>query len=257
MLTQFRSPQLLMVSGIGPEETLKGLKIPVISHLRGVGQNLAVNSAIRNVLFRESYLSFQDQPFFGANFRVNVTTQSQLSSNGTFVSEAIKEYLENQSGPLTTSVSNYLGQIQRSPLSSNVMMIREKLTCIARPVFRMGKDSGEISASVQSEHSERSCQVPHRLAGDPIRSHPRRWSSHKRQRKLHVDLRLPPDNHFPRQRDDQFHRYERQPHRQSQLAGNRNRSATRSRGIQACARNCSGNRHRRGPRVCPRPYCPD
>lgn len=42
MLTQFRSPQLLMVSGIGPEETLKGLKIPVVSHLRGVGQNLAV-----------------------------------------------------------------------------------------------------------------------------------------------------------------------------------------------------------------------
>ncbi|XP_034230846.1 glucose dehydrogenase [FAD, quinone]-like isoform X2 [Thrips palmi] len=34
------SPQLLMVSGIGPQEQLKKAKIPVISHLPGVGQNL-------------------------------------------------------------------------------------------------------------------------------------------------------------------------------------------------------------------------
>ncbi|KAL5316151.1 hypothetical protein ACEPPN_017029 [Leptodophora sp. 'Broadleaf-Isolate-01'] len=35
----FRSPQLLMVSGIGTQDTLKSLNIPVIVNLPGVGQN--------------------------------------------------------------------------------------------------------------------------------------------------------------------------------------------------------------------------
>lgn len=37
-----RSPQLLMVSGIGPQETLQDLGIPVLSNLPGVGQNMWV-----------------------------------------------------------------------------------------------------------------------------------------------------------------------------------------------------------------------
>lgn len=37
-----RSPQLLMVSGIGPANTLRGLGIPVVSDLAGVGQNMEV-----------------------------------------------------------------------------------------------------------------------------------------------------------------------------------------------------------------------
>lgn len=36
----FQSPQLLMVSGVGPRDTLEGLNIPVISELPGVGQNM-------------------------------------------------------------------------------------------------------------------------------------------------------------------------------------------------------------------------
>lgn len=40
---QFRSPQLLMVSGIGPKETLEALDIPVIADLAGVGQNMWVS----------------------------------------------------------------------------------------------------------------------------------------------------------------------------------------------------------------------
>ena len=36
----FQSPQLLMVSGIGPKETLSKYGIPVIADLPGVGQNL-------------------------------------------------------------------------------------------------------------------------------------------------------------------------------------------------------------------------
>ena len=40
---QFKSPQLLMVSGIGPAPTLANLNIPVISDLSGVGQNMWVS----------------------------------------------------------------------------------------------------------------------------------------------------------------------------------------------------------------------
>ena len=35
-----QSPQLLMLSGVGPRETLQKLNIPVVTHLPGVGQNL-------------------------------------------------------------------------------------------------------------------------------------------------------------------------------------------------------------------------
>ena len=38
----FRSPQLLMVSGIGPRETLEGLDTKVLADLNGVGQNMWV-----------------------------------------------------------------------------------------------------------------------------------------------------------------------------------------------------------------------
>ena len=100
-----------MVSGIGPEETLKRLGITVLSPLAGVGKNLIVPlypDPARN----DEILTFsKDQPFFGPTYRVNVTgTQSQLIVNSTFLLQAIESYLRNQSGPLTTSVSNYLGK---------------------------------------------------------------------------------------------------------------------------------------------------
>ena len=43
-VTQFKSPQLLMVSGIGPAETLQKQGVQVLSDLSGVGQNLWVSS---------------------------------------------------------------------------------------------------------------------------------------------------------------------------------------------------------------------
>ena len=39
----FQSPQMLMVSGIGPKETLDSLSIPILSELPGVGQNMWVS----------------------------------------------------------------------------------------------------------------------------------------------------------------------------------------------------------------------
>jgi choline dehydrogenase len=39
----FQSPQLLMVSGVGPKATLDQFKIPVVNNLPGVGQNMWVS----------------------------------------------------------------------------------------------------------------------------------------------------------------------------------------------------------------------
>lgn len=58
----FQSPQLLMVSGIGPRETLERYDIPVVVDLPGVGQNL------------------QDQPRVAVSYRVNVPTSSSMPS---------------------------------------------------------------------------------------------------------------------------------------------------------------------------------
>lgn len=46
-----RSPQLLLVSGIGPQATLDGLGIPVLSNLAGVGQNMWVSTCSRSYPF--------------------------------------------------------------------------------------------------------------------------------------------------------------------------------------------------------------
>ena len=59
----FQSPQLLMVSGVGPANTLAEHRIPVISDLAGVGQNL------------------WDHPFFAPSYRVNVETLTKSANN--------------------------------------------------------------------------------------------------------------------------------------------------------------------------------
>lgn len=55
----FRTPQLLMVSGIGNSTVLRNLNITVLSDLPGVGQNLS------------------DQPFVGSTYQINMNSTSQ------------------------------------------------------------------------------------------------------------------------------------------------------------------------------------
>jgi choline dehydrogenase len=58
----FQSPQLLMVSGVGPAATLKKYNISVIANRPGVGQGL------------------QDHIFFGPSYRVNVPTDTRQAN---------------------------------------------------------------------------------------------------------------------------------------------------------------------------------
>jgi choline dehydrogenase-like flavoprotein len=51
----FQSPQLLMVSGIGPQAILSQFKIPVIKELPAVGQRMEVSFA-RIILYKKIIL---------------------------------------------------------------------------------------------------------------------------------------------------------------------------------------------------------
>ena len=87
----FQSPQLLMVSGIGPRNTLQENQIPVLKDLPGVGQNL------------------WDQPYFGSSFQVDLSTASAALNNATLNTEAIDAFVQEAAGPLTNAVIPVIG----------------------------------------------------------------------------------------------------------------------------------------------------
>ncbi|KAL8945210.1 MAG: hypothetical protein Q9211_000260 [Gyalolechia sp. 1 TL-2023] len=87
----FRSPQMLMVSGVGPISTLRKFNVPVVSALAGVGQGM------------------QDQPYYTLAFRVNVSTNSQLLADPTFAAQATEDFLASQTGPLSSPGGNWVG----------------------------------------------------------------------------------------------------------------------------------------------------
>lgn len=86
----FQSPQLLMVSGIGPKATLQQHNIPVVSDLEGVGQNM------------------WDHVLFGPSYRVNVQTASSLAmGNNYFKNNAL--FAQSQSGTFASPGGDFLG----------------------------------------------------------------------------------------------------------------------------------------------------
>ncbi|KAL8829561.1 MAG: hypothetical protein Q9170_006114 [Blastenia crenularia] len=86
----FQSPQLLMLSGIGPDAILAKHNIPVRVHLPGVGSNL------------------QDHPWFGTEYRVIVPTASALLNDPSFFALARQEYNDLATGPLTIPTTGFL-----------------------------------------------------------------------------------------------------------------------------------------------------
>lgn len=104
----FQSPQLLMVSGIGPQATLQQHGIQVIKHLAGVGQNM------------------WDHVLFGANRRVNVLTASASLNSPIAAAKSVAQFRANGSGPLAAFGAGYYGwealpQPYRSNLSSRAI----------------------------------------------------------------------------------------------------------------------------------------
>ena len=87
----FQSPQLLMVSGIGPRKTLQQYGIQVVSNLAGVGQNM------------------WDHVLFGANRRVNVLTASASLNSPAVAAKGAELFRTNGSGPLAAFGAGYYG----------------------------------------------------------------------------------------------------------------------------------------------------
>lgn len=81
----FHSPQILMVSGIGPENTLNSLNIPILSDLPGVGQNM------------------WDHPFFAPSRRVSVETETRMANDKLYYFEQGVEYAIAHEGAWTNT----------------------------------------------------------------------------------------------------------------------------------------------------------
>lgn len=94
----FQSPQLLMVSGIGPQATLQANGISVLKNLPGVGQNL------------------QDHVLFGVTHAVNVVTSSRLLGDLAYAGEQLGLYLQHQ-GILTSPGFGIIG-FEKLPAAS-------------------------------------------------------------------------------------------------------------------------------------------
>lgn len=81
------SPQILQCSGIGPQDWLNSLGIPIVHHLAGVGQNLQDHLQIRLV------------------YKTKERTLNNEVNNGFLKSMMALQYLLFRTGPLTLSAS--------------------------------------------------------------------------------------------------------------------------------------------------------
>lgn len=86
----FHSPQLLMLSGIGPASVLREHGIKPIITLPGVGQNM------------------WDHVFFGPSYRVTIDTFSRLAQNPAWLARQVATYLFSHDGLLTNPSTDYL-----------------------------------------------------------------------------------------------------------------------------------------------------
>lgn len=86
----FQSPQLLMVSGVGPKETLEKYDIPVISDLPGVGQNM------------------WDHVFFGMIWPTDVETRQRLLEPE-YSDAVIAEYHKTHQTIMSSNALDYFG----------------------------------------------------------------------------------------------------------------------------------------------------
>ncbi|RDA82800.1 hypothetical protein CP532_6288 [Ophiocordyceps camponoti-leonardi (nom. inval.)] len=86
----YQSPQLLMVSGIGPVEELNRFRIPIVSPLAGVGQNM------------------WDHIFFGPDYAVKFQTRDHFVVYPEALEEATALYHATGTGPLSSNVPEFL-----------------------------------------------------------------------------------------------------------------------------------------------------
>ncbi|RZT94920.1 GMC family oxidoreductase [Rivibacter subsaxonicus] len=95
----FGSPQLLMLSGIGPGEQLQRLGVPVLHDLPGVGENL--HDHIDHV---QTWRAGSDSPTFGVSLR-----------GGLKMARAIPEWKQHRTGLITSNFAESGAFLRSSP----------------------------------------------------------------------------------------------------------------------------------------------
>ncbi|KAK6079052.1 glucose-methanol-choline oxidoreductase [Seiridium cupressi] len=93
----FQSPQLLMVSGVGPADTLAQYDIPLVADRPGVGQGM------------------NDHVMFGISYQANVETLSAYSV-GDNLAVANAEFVANRTGPLASPGGDFVA-LEKLPAS--------------------------------------------------------------------------------------------------------------------------------------------
>ncbi|KAI1848763.1 hypothetical protein JX266_005622 [Neoarthrinium moseri] len=87
----FQSPQLLMVSGIGPAATLAENDIPLIVDLPGVGQNM------------------WDHIMFGPAYEVKFDTLDRVLHDPIVLADSLVDYVAEGTGALSSNVVEFIG----------------------------------------------------------------------------------------------------------------------------------------------------
>ncbi|OGM42312.1 glucose-methanol-choline (gmc) oxidoreductase [Aspergillus bombycis] len=109
----FQSPQLLMVSGIGPAKTLDDHGIPVLADRPGVGQNM------------------WDHPFFGPSYRVRMPTASTVVTNLPYLLTQAANAAIFRQGPFTNPLADYLAW-EKIPNSLRANFSKKTMEDLAR-----------------------------------------------------------------------------------------------------------------------------
>ena len=86
----FQSPQLLMVSGVGPSDQLEQNGIQVVQELPGVGQNM------------------QDHPFVAPSYRVTMDTFTKFANNIIYLAEQAIKGVTVKDAALNSPVADFL-----------------------------------------------------------------------------------------------------------------------------------------------------
>ncbi|RHZ73101.1 hypothetical protein CDV55_107620 [Aspergillus turcosus] len=86
----FHTPQLLMVSGVGPADTLSEHGIDIVQDAPGVGQNM------------------WDHVFFGPTYQVALETFTKLPTDLWYLTSQITQYMFSHGGVFTSPLIDYL-----------------------------------------------------------------------------------------------------------------------------------------------------
>lgn len=131
----FQSPQLLLLSGIGPAEDLEAIGIPVVHDLQAVGQNLQDHSSLT--------CEFLIEP--------SIKGHNQLLNDPVALEYAIKQYQSTNDGPLSVfgaSAATIFPKIPRLSESDEYaklpMITKEFLNAKNRPSTEIWMHSGPL-----------------------------------------------------------------------------------------------------------------